>query len=83
MGLFVYIEQILWIDVSVALRGGKTGVTQEFLDRPEVATPLQEVRGEGVAEGVCTGLRSDRSPDQTPGDDSSHGSVRKSLAASA
>jgi hypothetical protein len=44
--------QPLSADVSVTLGGGQVGVTQQLLDRTQVGTPVEEVRGEGVAQRV-------------------------------
>ena len=80
MRLFVYIEQIFRIHVRVALCRGQAGVPQEFLNRPKVSAPLQQVSREGVTKGVGAGLCAYRSPDKAPCDDPSHGSVREGLA---
>ena len=39
-------------DVGVDLGGGEAGVAEELLDGAEVGAVLQQVGGEGVAEGV-------------------------------
>jgi hypothetical protein len=46
--------------MSVDLRGLQTGVSQQFLDDTQVSTPVEEVRGEAVAEGVR--VRRNRGP---------------------
>src|SRR5437879_8349588 len=40
------------IDVGVALGGREAGVAQQFLDGAQIAAGAQEVRGEGVTQGV-------------------------------
>lgn len=44
--------QALFGDVRVALGGAEGGVAEEFLHSPEVASGVEEVRGEGVADHV-------------------------------
>ena len=58
MGLFVYIEQIFWIHVRVALGRREARVAEQLLNGPQVPSSLQKVRGEGVAQSVSTRLRS-------------------------
>jgi hypothetical protein len=41
--------------VSVPLRGLEIAVTQQLLHRAQVGTPVEQVRGEGVAECVRVG----------------------------
>ena len=38
--------------MSVDLRGLQTGVSQQFLDDSQVSTPVEEMGGEAVAQGV-------------------------------
>ena len=45
-------QKPLLADVSVDLSRRQAGVTQEFLDDPQVRTPVEQVRGEGVTQGV-------------------------------
>ena len=77
MSLFVYIKQILWIYVSVALGGREARVTQKLLDRAEIASALQEMSGKRVPKRVCAGFCSYRSTNKSPGHDAPDGSVRK------
>jgi hypothetical protein len=51
--------------MSVDLRGLQAGVTEQFLHHPQVGTPVQQVGGEAVAEGVGVG-RDRRSTVQDP-----------------
>ena len=47
--------------MSVDLSRRQTRVSQEFLDHPQVRPPVEQVRGEGVAQGVRVGRsRSDQ-----------------------
>jgi hypothetical protein len=41
--------------MSVDLGGLKTGVSQKFLDDPQVCTPVEQVGGKTVAQGVRMG----------------------------
>src|SRR5947209_6029887 len=52
MELLVDRSQILTIDVSVDLRRRDVGVAEHLLHGTEIGTALQQVRREGVAEGV-------------------------------
>jgi hypothetical protein len=47
------------IHMRVVLRGTDVGVAQQFLDRPQVCSPFQQMRGEAVPEcmRVCAQLR--------------------------
>ena len=51
----IHRQQALLTYMSVDLCGLQTGVTQQFLHHPEVGTPVEEVGGEAVAEGVGVG----------------------------
>src|SRR4051794_39021978 len=55
VGGVVHGAEALPADVSVPLGGGQVGVTEQLLHRSQVGTPVEEVRGEGVAEGVRVG----------------------------
>src|SRR5687768_7470903 len=48
----VHLSQILAIDVGIDLRRGNIRVSEHFLHRPEVRSPLQEMRCEGMTEGM-------------------------------
>ena len=52
MSVFVLAEQPLLAYMSVDLRGLKAGMPQKLLYDPDVRPPVEEVGGEGVAEGV-------------------------------
>src|SRR5690348_10391154 len=56
MSGLINLQEMLRIDVGVALRGGKRRMSEQFLDRAEIAAGAQQVRGEGMAQGVrCRG----------------------------
>src|SRR5579872_5815241 len=48
-------EQSVFAHMSVDLRGLQTGVSQELLDNSQVRAPVEQVRGEAVAQGVRMG----------------------------
>lgn len=48
MGLAVGTTQPVGRDVGVALGGGQRSVAEQFLDRPQVRSPLEQVRRRGV-----------------------------------
>src|SRR5439155_3807049 len=52
MGLVVGLHQPVERHVGVALSRGKRGVAEQFLDRAQVCTAVQEVGREGMAERV-------------------------------
>ena len=52
MILFVHLAQILAIDVRVNLGRGNIDVPEHFLDRAQVGAALQQMCGEGMAEGM-------------------------------
>lgn len=39
-------------DMRVNLRGGEVGVAEEHLDHAQIGAVVEQVRGEGVAQGV-------------------------------
>ena len=39
-------------DMRVNLRGGKIGVAEEHLDDAQIGAVVEQVRGEGVAQGM-------------------------------
>ena len=45
-------EQALGVDAGVTLRRRQRGVTEQLLNRPQIAAARQKVRGKGVAQGV-------------------------------
>src|ERR1700733_13410678 len=47
--------QPLLADVRVHLRGGQAGVAEELLDDPQIGTPVEEMGGVGVPQGVGVG----------------------------
>src|SRR5690242_14191518 len=57
MGVFVLAEQPLLAYMSVDLRGLQAGMSEKFLDDPDVGSPVEEMGGEGVAQGVGVGGR--------------------------
>src|ERR1044071_3305363 len=52
MGGLVDLQQVLGVDLGVALGGGERGVPQQLLDGPQVAAGPQQVGGEGMAQGM-------------------------------
>src|SRR5687768_18413055 len=50
--LVVDLDELLHGDVRVDLGGGEAGVAEELLYVAEVGAAVEEVRGEGVAQGV-------------------------------
>src|SRR5204863_10113383 len=52
MGLVVDTAQALAADVGVDLRGSQVGVAEQLLHGPEVGAPVEQMGGEGVAQGV-------------------------------
>ena len=56
MGLFIYIEQIFWIHVRVPLGSREAGMTEQLLNRAKVASPLEQMSGEGVPERMSARL---------------------------
>ena len=77
MGLFVYFEQILWIHVRIPLRRRQARVAQELLDGTQIASPLEQMSREGMAQSVRAGLRTNVGTGEAPGDDPSDRSVGK------
>src|SRR2546425_5740269 len=50
MKLPMHGAQVLAVHVGVELGGGEVGVAQHLLDRPQVSSALEQVRGEAVAQ---------------------------------
>ena len=48
----VHLEQLRGVDMRVALRGAEARMAEQFLDRPQVGAALQQMRGEGMPQGV-------------------------------
>src|SRR5947207_2599429 len=76
MGGLMYRPQSLLADVSVQLGGRLIAVAQEFLDRPQVGAPVEEVGGVGMAQGVGVGRTG-----RPPVEDAPDVSRREALAA--
>ena len=55
MGGAIGLEQPRLVDRRVNLRRREAGVAEQFLDRPKVAAPAQEMGGEGMAQRVGGG----------------------------
>lgn len=83
MCLFVYIEQIFRIDVGVPLSRRETRMAQQLLNRSQIAAALQQMRGEGVPQGMGTRFGSDPCPDQTTRYDSTNRAVGEGPSARA
>src|SRR5215813_11153268 len=54
MCLPVDVEQLRDVDVSVSLCGRQTHVPEQFLNRAQVGTRLQQMRGKRMAQRVWT-----------------------------
>src|SRR4029450_2233221 len=50
VGAGVSLEQVLAIDLGIALRGREAGMAEEFLDGAEIGAGAQQMRGEGMAQ---------------------------------
>ena len=48
----VYLQQVLGLDLGVALGGRQAGVAEQFLDRAQIAAAAQEMRRETVPQRV-------------------------------
>jgi hypothetical protein len=55
VGLAIGSRQPFAADVGVALRGRHVGVAQQFLNRSEIGTTVEQMRGEAVSECVWMG----------------------------
>ena len=51
MAFSVDVEDLTDVHVRVFLSRSQAGVSQEFLDRPKVRSPAEEMGGERMAEG--------------------------------
>ena len=67
MGGSVNNTEALFADMSVSLCGREVGVAEQLLDRSQIGTTVEKMRGEGVAQRVGVGGR--RRP---PVDDAPH-----------
>ena len=57
MELFEGAPKVASVQVGVYLCGGNTFVAHHLLNGPQVCTPLYQVRGKGMAQGVrCRGF---------------------------
>ena len=52
VGLAVHVEQVLHVDLGVALGRGQRAVPEQFLDGPQVGAAFEQVRREGVPQRV-------------------------------
>src|SRR5262245_4744153 len=50
VGAGVGLEQMLAIDLGIALRGREAGMAQQLLDGAEIGAGAQQMRGEGMPE---------------------------------
>jgi hypothetical protein len=57
MRLVVNLQHVLHRQLRVALRSGKTFVTEHLLNRPQVRALLEHVRAESVPQGVRMHVR--------------------------
>jgi hypothetical protein len=60
MRVAIDLEQPRDLEVSVLLRGAERAVAEELLDRAQVGALLEEMGGEGVAQGVRVHAALDR-----------------------
>ena len=56
MGFFVDFFEVFRTYVGVDLGGRQVAVAEHFLDTAQIASPVQQVGSEGVAEGVGADL---------------------------
>jgi len=56
VAFFVDFQELSQINVGVFLGGGQALVPQKLLDDPQIRTPAQKVRREGVAKRVRADL---------------------------
>src|SRR5262245_18245400 len=52
MGLIVFSPKMFERYVGVFLRGGEAGMSQQFLDRPEIGAPFEKMRRESMTQGM-------------------------------
>ena len=52
MGLLVDFFEVFRADMGIDLGGGQIPVSEHLLDAPEITPAVQEVCGEGMAEGM-------------------------------
>jgi hypothetical protein len=52
MGLIVFSLKMFERYVGVLLRGGEAGMSQQFLDGPEIGAPLEKMRRERMTQGM-------------------------------
>lgn len=64
MRLIINTGEMLKIQMGINLRGTKVGMTQQFLDGPQVATGLQQMTGKGMPQHVR--MNPDRQPEFPP-----------------
>ena len=55
MRLLIYMQQALLRDVGVNLCGRKIAVSQQFLNAPQIGSPVQQVSGETVPQCMWAG----------------------------
>lgn len=51
----IYMQQAVPRDVGVDLCGSKVAVSEQFLNAPEIGSPVQQVSGETVPQGMWAG----------------------------
>ncbi len=56
MGLVINRHQVFHAQVGIALGGGEAGVPEEFLDVADAGPAIQQVGGEGMAQGMGADL---------------------------
>jgi len=55
MRLLIYMQQAVPRDVGVDLRGCEVAVSEQFLNAPEIGSPVEQVSGEAVPQGMWAG----------------------------
>src|SRR6266850_3462313 len=72
VGLAIGLQETLGGDVGVALRGGEGGVAEQLLDGAQVRPGVEEVRGEGMTQGVGRNFPLDGAGPDVPVHDPPH-----------
>ena len=55
MRLLIYMQQAVPRDVGVDLSGSEVAVSEQFLNAAEIGSPVQQVSGETVPQGMWAG----------------------------
>ena len=68
----IALRQMLEIQMGIDLRGGKTLMAEQLLDRPQVAAGFKQMGGEGVAQQVGMDMLGQALRDGALGQDALH-----------